>query len=84
MTESCSRSCGCSQITTVSSCPHSNTSLWEQRNVTGKVKELLELIAAFQILIIFIQFLCEAEKVDFYLRQAGLFISALQEAIGVI
>lgn len=45
------------------SCPHSNTSLeWEQRNVAGKVKELFELIAAFQILMIFIHFLCEAKK----------------------
>lgn len=52
-----------SQITSVSSCPHSNTSLgWEQRNVAGKVKELFELIAAFQILMVFIQFLCEAKK----------------------
>lgn len=44
-------------------------------NVAGRVKELFELIAAFQILMIFIQFLCEAKKVYFYLRQAGLLIS---------
>lgn len=49
-----------------------------------KAKELFELIAAFQILVIFIRFLCEAKKVDSSFKLAGLFIPALQEAIGVL
>lgn len=39
----------------------------ELRKVAGKVKELFEVIAAFQILMIFIQFPSEAKKVGFYL-----------------